>query len=439
MPAVTGSAATGQASGAAGLVKSFARQEGIELAPNEIKQLITATAFDVAAAGHRRASACPTRRRPAGTSTSATACPTSGLALRADRRGEDPAAGADHLARVVRAAERQPAGDRGHPGPRCRPSARRATPTGSSGRRASSPPRPTSRRSNVQTRTSADDGLGRRDSDARRRSRARARRDWRPAARPSTRPRPPRARATRTRTSPPSPCASSSRTPPATAPRTARCCSPTATRRCTRASRRTSAPAARRRRACSTSTATTRSTRCSPTRAASCSVLHADGTPLRASTTASRCARACTRTCTSARRPTARSTRRARCCARPRSATSTATTSPRSSTRPASTSTPGRPTARPCAGFPVRLDPALSRPQDRTRNNHIKRGFTASPALGDLNRGRRPRDRRAGARPARLRLGRQRQPAARLPEEAARPEHPRRRDHHHRRARRRHR
>jgi hypothetical protein len=47
MPAVTGSAATGQASGAAGLVKSFARQEGMELAPNEVKQLLTGTAFDV--------------------------------------------------------------------------------------------------------------------------------------------------------------------------------------------------------------------------------------------------------------------------------------------------------------------------------------------------------------------------------------------------------
>ena len=44
MPAVTGSAATGQASGAAGLIKSSRRQEGIELAPNEIKQLITLTA-----------------------------------------------------------------------------------------------------------------------------------------------------------------------------------------------------------------------------------------------------------------------------------------------------------------------------------------------------------------------------------------------------------
>ncbi len=36
-------------------------------------------------------------------------------------------------------------------------------------------------------------------------------------------------------------------------------------------------------------------------------------------------------------------------------------------------------------GFPVRLDPALSLPQDRTRNNHIKRGFVASPTLGDLD------------------------------------------------------
>jgi hypothetical protein len=36
------------------------------------------------------------------------------------------------------------------------------------------------------------------------------------------------------------------------------------------------------------------------------------------------------------------------------------------------------------AGFPVRLDPSLSSPSLRTRENHIKRGFTASPALGDL-------------------------------------------------------
>src|SRR5919198_4534725 len=43
------SQATGQAAGAAGLVKSYARQRGIELAPNEIKQIITGTAQDVVA------------------------------------------------------------------------------------------------------------------------------------------------------------------------------------------------------------------------------------------------------------------------------------------------------------------------------------------------------------------------------------------------------
>lgn len=49
MPAVTGSEATGQASGAAGLIASYAREQGIPLQPNEIKQLLTMTAFDVTA------------------------------------------------------------------------------------------------------------------------------------------------------------------------------------------------------------------------------------------------------------------------------------------------------------------------------------------------------------------------------------------------------
>ena len=47
MPAVTGSQATGQASGAAGLIASYGRQKGMPLAPNEIKQLFTLTAEDV--------------------------------------------------------------------------------------------------------------------------------------------------------------------------------------------------------------------------------------------------------------------------------------------------------------------------------------------------------------------------------------------------------
>ena len=35
----------------------------------------------------------------------------------------------------------------------------------------------------------------------------------------------------------------------------------------------------------------------------------------------------------------------------------------------------------PVAGFPVRLNPDFSRPEDRTRENHVKRGFFAAPCL----------------------------------------------------------
>ncbi len=47
MPATTGSEATGQASGAAGLLISYANRKGITLQPNEVKQLLTETAEDV--------------------------------------------------------------------------------------------------------------------------------------------------------------------------------------------------------------------------------------------------------------------------------------------------------------------------------------------------------------------------------------------------------
>ena len=60
-------------------------------------------------------------------------------------------------------------------------------------------------------------------------------------------------------------------------------------------------------------------------------------------------------------------------------------------------------------GFPVRLDPSFSRPQDRTRQNHVKRGFSGSPMLSDLNDDGRLDCDRDGARRAHLRLGRQRQ------------------------------
>ena len=41
----------------------------------------------------------------------------------------------------------------------------------------------------------------------------------------------------------------------------------------------------------------------------------------------------------------------------------------------------------PVAGFPVRLNPDFSRPEDRRRENHVKRGFFAAPVLADLSGG----------------------------------------------------
>ena len=87
MPAVTGSAATGQASGAAGLRRLLRRsQQG--------SPPLRAERDQAAAHDDRRGRRCPrtrsdsarpTRRRSAGTSTSATASPTSALAHGADR------------------------------------------------------------------------------------------------------------------------------------------------------------------------------------------------------------------------------------------------------------------------------------------------------------------------------------------------------------------
>ena len=109
MPAVTGSAATGQASGAAGLRRSrTARQRRASSSqPNEIKQLLTMTAEDVVAPRTPSASASPTRRRSGWDQHFGYGLPDLGLALERIDAGQDPAAGADHLARVVRAAERR--------------------------------------------------------------------------------------------------------------------------------------------------------------------------------------------------------------------------------------------------------------------------------------------------------------------------------------------
>ena len=76
MMGATGSENTGQASGAAGLIASFGREEfpnGNPLTGNEIRQLLTMTAEDVRLGQHRRSSGCRTRPRTAGTRTSATA------------------------------------------------------------------------------------------------------------------------------------------------------------------------------------------------------------------------------------------------------------------------------------------------------------------------------------------------------------------------------
>ena len=105
----------------------------------------------------------------------------------------------------------------------------------------------------------------------------------------------------------------------------------------------------------------------------------------RASTAASRSGRRSTRTSTRARPPTRRSPRRARSCARRRSGTSTATSSRRSWTPRASTCTPGTATAawsRASRSGSTRRSRA---PALRTRENHVKRGFIASPTLGDLD------------------------------------------------------
>ena len=236
----------------------------------------------------------------------------------------------------------------------------------------------------MQTRTSPHRRLGRRDRPDR--GPRRARLAAAAAAPPWTRPRPPRAPATRTRTSPRSRCASSSRTPRATAPRTARCCSRTATRLCTRATSKdlgTGGEASPRLfdldgdNALDTVLADS---------SGELRVLHArrhaavDLQQRAAGAHAPVPERAPRRGVLRLRGPAARGAahardrrHRRRHGARDRRL------------RPASTCTPGRPTARSWRASRCGSIPRSRGPQDRTRNNHIKRGFTASPALGDLN------------------------------------------------------
>ena len=211
MPAVTGSAATGQASGAAGLVKSFARQEGIELAPNEIKQLITGTAFDVDAAGHRR----PRRARPGAARLGPAlrlrpARPRASRCERIDEGKIPPQAliTSPEWFEPLNVNQQETVDIERAPVGRARRGLHLPAPVGARHRAG----RGRLPEVNVQTRTSPLDGsLGVIDLTA-----VRAALDALPHRRRdrATRPRPPRAPATRTRTSPRSPCGSWSPTPP---------------------------------------------------------------------------------------------------------------------------------------------------------------------------------------------------------------------------------
>ena len=195
-----------------------AAQQGIELAPNELKQLITMTAFDVDRPDTAGLGTSPTRRRSAGTSTSATACRTSASRWSGSTQDKIPPQALITSPEWFAPLQRQPQQHRRHRRRALSSRASRATTGASSGRRDRAAeadfqtvsngigPAPDRRRArNDQPRRRSAPRSTRASSPARP-----ARRP--PAARPATRPRPPRAPATRTRTSRPSPSASSSPT-----------------------------------------------------------------------------------------------------------------------------------------------------------------------------------------------------------------------------------
>ena len=365
--------------------------------PNEIKQLLTMTAEDVVRREHRRHSARPIPAQSGWDQHFGYGKPDLGLAMERIAPGQDPAAGADHLAGVVRAAERRASRRRRHRTRRVSANAPAATPTSSSGRRASSRPRATSSDVTSQpARRRIDGSLGMIDLDARsapRSTRAPA------AARPTTRPRPRKGPGDKDPNEPAFTVrvivtdAAGNRGEDRKVLFDYR--DTTLHQGCPQdiGTRRRGVPAAVRperrqqarhgagrleRRAAGAATPTAR--RCASFNG---------GQPRADAALPERAPRRC--------RLQRASSRRARCCARPRSATSTATWSPRSSTPRASTSTPGTPTARPCRASRCALDPAFSRPQDRTRDNHIKRGFIRLAHARRPERRRPPRHRRSPA------------------------------------------
>jgi hypothetical protein len=89
MHATTGSVATGQASGAAALIISYARERGAELAPNEVKQLFTMTAEDVVAE-NTQGTGVPDPAQPGWDQHFGYGRPDLGLALERIREGKVP-------------------------------------------------------------------------------------------------------------------------------------------------------------------------------------------------------------------------------------------------------------------------------------------------------------------------------------------------------------
>ena len=364
--------------------------------------------------------------------------PDLGLALERIDAGQDPAAGADHLARLVRAANVEPAGRRRRSTARL--SAKRAArlhlpaPVGA---RASSRPRATSRPSiDVQTATGADRRVARHDRPDRA---VRAALDARAGGGATDRP--DRAREGPGRQGPERAGLHRARGRHRRAGQPRR--GPQGAVRLPRhdaapglAAGQRHAAARRRQRLFDLNGDNKLDTSCWPTRAASCTCSSARRhAAARASTAASRCGRRLYPNVHpgapsyAQRRPAARGAAHAgdrRHRRRPASR--------RSSTRRASTSTPGTPTARAVAGLPGPDRPGpVAAAGPHARQPHQARLHRLADARrpdgdGDLEIVV------AVARPARLRLGRQRHAAAGLPAQArSDPSVPRRRDHHDRR------
>ena len=90
MPAVTGSAATGQAAGAAGLVASYGLRARLRRSPRTRSSSCSRSPPRTSCRRTPSAPARPTPRSPAGTSTSATGGPTSASRSSASRQGRIP-------------------------------------------------------------------------------------------------------------------------------------------------------------------------------------------------------------------------------------------------------------------------------------------------------------------------------------------------------------